>query len=133
MDNLFLSREIGSVETGPQIFAGTSTPDTTFYFKKQQEEPGLLNSVLVSNGGWSRTNGVFNFSAEFEGKPYYNKAGDPDLFIAFFENFWGVYDFAESPLDPIYVSTQNVLYPWNANIWSSKQGYEPAPNVTKVI
>ena len=134
MDNLFLPREIGSIETGPQIFAKTDVLDTTFYFSKEIELPGLLNSVLVQNAGYNNLNGTFNFVSLFEGKPYYNKNGDADLFIVRFNNQWQIYDFNENAIDPIYFSDQNVLYPWNATDWNSLSPiYNPVPTVTKVL
>lgn len=135
--SLFLSREIGSIETGPQTFAGTVNPNTTFYFVKtpiQDEIPGLLNSVLVKNGGYSPLNGLFNYTLEFDGKPYYNKDGNSNWFIAFFENKWQIYDFSENTLDGIYYSTQNVLYPWLVTNWSAINPiYLPIPIVEKVL
>ena len=133
MDNLFLPREIGSIETGSQIFAETSTPNTTFYFFKEIEEPGLLNNILVSNGGYNDLNGTFVYTTEFEDRPYYNKDGNGNWFIVWFNNQWGIYDFSEDDLDPLYYSAENRLYPWNVKFWQAKPGYEPAPTVTKVL
>jgi hypothetical protein len=134
MDNLFLSRDIGSIETGPQVFAGTEILDTTIYFNSTIEEPGLLNSVLVSNAGRNILNGVFNYTTEFENKPYYNKDGNSNLFIVWFNNQWQIYDFGENSLDPIYFSNQDVLYPWNVSIWNSINSiYNPVPTVTKIL
>jgi hypothetical protein len=134
MDTIFLPREVGSIETGPQIFAGTATPNTTIHFNLISEEPGLLNSVQVSNGGWSGLNGTFTYTTLFDGKPYYNKDGNGDLFIVWFNNVWGIYDFSINSIDPIYFSSQNTSYPWNINIWSVLNPiYNPPPIVTKVL
>jgi hypothetical protein len=136
MDNLFLSREVGSIETGPQTFAGTDVLGTTFIFRKEPpplDPPGLFNSVTVSNAGVGSLNGTFNYTTEFEGKPYYNKDGNADWFIVWFENEWGIYDFSVS-FDPIYFSEEDVLYPWNVINWSVLNSiYNPAPDVTKVL
>lgn len=135
MSNLFLPREVGSVETGSQLFAGTQVSNTTFYFTKEiTEEPGLLNSVLVNGGGYNNLNGVFNFVSLFEGNPYYNKNGDGNLFIVRFDDQWQIYDFNENAINPIYFSDQDVLYPWLATNWSSLSAtYDPVPTVTKVL
>jgi uncharacterized protein (UPF0297 family) len=138
MDNLFLPREVGGIETGPQIFAKTDVLDTTFYFSKENEItvelPGLLNSVLVQNAGYNNLNGIFDFVSLFEGEPYYNKNGDGSLFIIRFNNQWQIYDFNENSIDPIYFSDQDVLYPWNATEWNSLSPiYNPVPTVTKVL
>ena len=134
--SLFLPREIGSVETGPQTFAGTNVLNTTFIFRKEPvpiEPPGLLNSVLVSNAGQNSLNGTFTFSVEFNGKQYYNKDSNSDLFIVWFENEWGIYDFTIA-FDPIYFSSEDVQYPWNVQNWSVLNPiYNPAPIVTKVL
>jgi hypothetical protein len=134
--NLFLPREIGSVETGPQLFAGTIVPNTTFIFTTSPEipdAPGLTNSVLIQNAGRNSLNGIFDYSFELEGKPYYNKNGISNLFIVWFENEWGIYDFTISG-DPIYYSSENVLYPWNVTNWlASNSIYNPIPSVTKVL
>jgi hypothetical protein len=134
--NLFLPREVGSIETGPQTFAGTNVLNTTFLFTKEPilpDLPGLLNSVLVSNGGLNSLNGIFNYTLEFEDKPYYNKDGNVDWFIVWFENVWGIYDFSIS-FDPIYISSEDVLYPWNVVTWTPLNPiYSPVPIVTKVL
>lgn len=133
MDNLFLPREIGSIETGPQIFAETLTPNTTFYFT-QDNLPGLLNSVLVQNAGLNILNGTFIYVTLFEGKPYYNQFGNPNLFIIWFNSRWEIYNFTENSEDPIYFSNQDVLYPWGATVWNSLNSiYNPVPTVTKVL
>ncbi len=135
MDNLFLPREIGSIETGPQTFAGTNVLNTTFYFVNEPEPLDLLNSVLVQNAGLNSLNGVFNYTAEFNNKPYYNKDGNPDLFIAFFENVWGLYDFSVNFETAIYFGGNNSNnYPWNVQNWSTiNHIYNPVPIVTKVL
>lgn len=137
MDNLFLPRDIGSTETGPQVFAGTEVLNTTFIFRKDpgiQDSPGLLNSVLVQNAGRNTLNGTFTYTTEFDGKPYYNKDGNSNLFIFWFLNKWMIVDFGENAFDPIYSSSENVLYPWNVENWSVLSPiYNPAPVVTKVL
>jgi hypothetical protein len=137
MDSLFLPREVNSIENGPQTFAGTDFLNTTFYFvvaPELPELPGLLNDVLVSNAGYNNLNGIFNYVFEFENKPYYNKNGDPNLFIVWFDNKWEIYDFNENNLDPIYFSNQDVLYPWDVSIWNSINSiYNPIPTFTKVL
>jgi hypothetical protein len=138
MDNLFLAREIGSIETGPQTFAYTNVVNTTFLFTKEftilPEDPaGLLNSVLVQNAGRTILNGTFNYVTLFEEKPYYNKDGDPNYFIIFFENQWQIYDYSVS-FEPVYFSNENVRYPWHVINWSAANSiYNPVPLVTKVI
>jgi hypothetical protein len=136
MDNLFLSREVGSIETGPQIFAGTNVLNTSFIFSSTPvipEEPGLFNSVLLQNAGLNQLNGTYIYVTEFEGKPYYYKSENPSLFILWFENQWEIYDFDLDVL-PIYIGNENVLYPWNITLWQSPNPiYEPVPTVTKVL
>jgi len=134
--SLFLPRESGSIETGPQTFAGTNVLNTTFLFRKEpppSDPPGLLNSVLVQNGGWSNLNGTFVYTTLFDNKPYYNKDGNGDWFIVWFNNQWNIYDFSEDAVDPIYFSSENTNYPWSSNNWQVQPGYGPTPTVTKVL
>jgi hypothetical protein len=137
MDNLFLSREVGSIETGPQTFAGTDVQNTTFIFRREPlvfDPPGLLNSVLVQNAGLNSLNGVFVYTTEFDSKPYYNKDGNSDLFIFWFLGQWMIVDFAEDAFEPIYFSFEDVPYPWHVENWSVLSPiYNPAPTVTKVL
>lgn len=133
--SLFLPREIGSIETGPQTFAGTNVLNTTFVFTKEpqvEDAPGLLNSVLVQNGGWSNLNGTFVYTTLYDGKPYYNKDGNGNWFIVWFESRWEIYDFSAT-LFPIYYSSQNVNYPWQVTNWIFQEGYQPSPTVTKIL
>jgi hypothetical protein len=138
MDNLFLPRGLDSIETGSQIFAGTNNVLNTSIFFIQNplppELPGLLNSVLIQNGGYSVLNGVFNYTLEFDEKPYYNKDGNSNYFTAYFENKWQIYDFSENSLEGIYYSTENVLYPWLVTNWLTINSiYLPVPIVTKIL
>ena len=136
--SLFLSRELGSIETGPQTFAGTSVLGTTFLFTKEPvilpEDPlGLLNSVLVQNAGRAILNGTYDYVTLFEEKPYYVKGGNPDYFIIYFQGQWEIYDYSIS-INPIYFSAENVRYPWNVTSWSvSNIIYNPVPSVTKIL
>jgi hypothetical protein len=135
MDNLFLSREVGSIETGPQTFAGTDVLGTTFIFRQEpfSDPPGLLNSVLVQNAGYEILNGTFVYAAPFEDKQYYIKDENPDLFIIWFSNRWEIYNFGFSA-SSIYFSSEDVLYPWNVTNWSVFNSiYNPPPTVTKVL
>jgi hypothetical protein len=96
--------------------------------------PGLLSSVNVQNGGRSNLNGTFVYTTEFQGKPYYNKGGNANLFIAWFENQWNIFDFSENALDAIYWSPENVLYPWLVNTWYTiNSAYLPVPSVDQII
>jgi hypothetical protein len=136
MDNLFLPRDFNNIETGPQIFTGPSVLNTSVLFTKGPplpDPPGLLNSLLIEDAGVLSLNGVFNYTVEFENKPSYNKNGDGNLFILWFNNSWQIYDFNISSV-PIYFSSEDVLYPWNVTVWqSSNPIYDPAPTVTKVL
>jgi hypothetical protein len=137
MDNLFLPRGLDSIETGSQIFAGTNNVLNTSIFFIQNplppELPGLLNSVLVQNGGVGDLNGIFNYTTEFGGKPYYNKDGNGNWFIVWFENQWEFYDFSID-FSPIYFGVEDVLYPWDVTVWqTSNPIYNPVPTVTKVL
>jgi hypothetical protein len=97
------------------------------------ELPGLLNSVLVQNGGVGDLNGIFNYTTEFGGKPYYNKDGNGNWFIVWFENQWEFYDFSID-FSPIYFGVEDVLYPWDVTVWqTSNPIYNPVPTVTKVL
>jgi hypothetical protein len=94
----------------------------------------LFNSALIENGGVFDLNGIFNYVGEIEEKPYYNKDGNANWFIIWFNNKWGIYDFDIDPIDPIYFSVEDVLYPWNVTVWQSLNPiYEPVPTVTKVL
>jgi hypothetical protein len=133
---IFHPREVGSTETGPQLFAGTTVPNTTFYFNPYpviQDVPGLLNSAIISNAGRVLLNGTYTYAGEFNLKPLYVNPSNPDLFIVFFENQWQVYDYTIS-FSPIYFSNQNVLYPWNVTLWNSSNSvYNPVPVVTRQL
>ena len=135
--NLFLPREPGSIETGPQTFAGTDVLNTTFLFTTEPpiivDPPGLLNSVFLQNAGLSSLNGIYVYVTEFNGKPYYVNQFNSNLFILWFENNWEIYNFTINTL-PIYFSPQDVLYPWVVTNWTvSNSIYNPAPTVTKVL
>jgi hypothetical protein len=129
----FLPREIGSAETGPQIFAGTEVPNTTFLFTQLLES---VSSVLVQNAGYGPINNIYNYITQLNGKPYYNSLNNNDLFIIFFNNSWGIYDFSVSS-DPVYFSLEDVQYPWNVNTWQINEnvegGFPPAPNLAQII
>jgi hypothetical protein len=99
-----------------------------------QSGPGLLSSVDAQNGGWSNLNGSFVYTTEFQGKPYYNKDGNGNWFIAWFENQWNIFDFAENGLDAIYWSPEDVLYPWMVKTWFTiNSKYLPVPKVSQFI
>jgi hypothetical protein len=135
MDNLFLPREVGSIETGPQNFVGTNVLGTTFLFTREipLDPPGLLNSVFIQNAGLNNLNGTFVYVTEFNNKPYYIKNSNPDWFIIWFENQWQMYDFSLAQL-PIYFSSENVLYPWNVTNWGVLNSiYNPTPTVIKTL
>ena len=98
-----------------------------------QDLPGLLNSVLVGGAGLNQLNGTYVYVTEFEDKPYYFKPENTSLFILWFENQWEIYDFDIDAL-PIYIGTEDVLYPWNVTVWQTLNPiYNPVPTVTKVL
>ena len=136
MDNLFLSRDLNSIEIGPQLFAGTLTPNTTFYFNSYPQitdPPGLFNSVLIQNAGRTILNGIYSFITDFDNKPYYVKDFNPDWFIIWFGGRWEIYDYSFDFI-PIYFSAEDVLYPWNVTNWSVSNIIDnPPPTVTKVL
>jgi len=130
MSTRFLPREIGSIDTGPQIFAGTVVPNTTISFA---ETLGLLNSVKVEGAGLPILNGVYSYTSEYANRPYYNKDGNGNLFVIYNFVEWEIYDFSENE-SPIYTSIlTDANYPWNVSRWISLGGYEPAPIVTKIL
>jgi hypothetical protein len=136
MNNFFLF-EPGNNKIGPQIFTKLGVLNSSFIFTKpfsQTQDPqGLLNSVLVQNAGLSNLNGVFNYTTVFQGKPYYNKDEDGNLFILWYEDQWEIYDFSID-FNPIYWSYEDVLYPWHVTVWqTSNPIYNPVPTVTKVL
>jgi len=133
MDNLFLPREIGSVETGPQTFAGTTVPDTSIIFAKKIFVENPFSSVLVAGGGSSEVNGVYNYVTDFEDKPYYTKGESGDYFIVYFNNQWNIYDFVITSF-PIYYAIEDTPFPWLVSAWvSSDILFEPPPVVTEII
>jgi hypothetical protein len=93
------------------------------------EEPIIYNTRVI-NGGWSNSNGDYNFVADFNNKPYYEK-GSLGLYFILYDNGWGVYDFSEES-SPIYYSNSNTDYPWEATNWQINQDYisiaSPVPN-----
>ena len=131
----FLPRQIGSVETGPQMFIKTEVPNTTFIFSHLLDS---VSSVSVQNGGYGTLNQVFNYITQLNNKPYYNVTSNSNLFIVYFSNAWGIYDF-ELSSEPVYFSTENVMYPWMVTNWQVTDNqnedwfYPPAPNVSQVI
>lgn len=130
MSTRFLPRQVGSIETGPQLFAGTEISNTTFYFAEPLD---LLNSVSVSNCGLFTLNGIFVYTAMYNNRPYYNKDGNGNLFLVYNNTEWEIYDFGESE-SPIYFSeSTNSNYPWNVINWNASPGYEPVPTVTKIL
>ena len=131
MSTRFLPRGIGSIDTGPQIFTKTDTPNTTISFT---EALGLLNSVRVENGAIASLNGIYTYVTEYFNKPYYNKDNNGNLFIVYDDTSlqWSIYDFSLSE-DPMYFSNiTNVNYPWNVLTWYTDL-YPPAPTVTKIL
>jgi hypothetical protein len=136
MDYLFLPRKLEDLETGPQSFLRVVAANSSFIFRTDpalQDIPGLLNSVQITNAGWNNLNGIFNYTFTFDNKPYYNKEGNSNWFIIWFNNQWQIYDFAENNVDSIYSSNQDTLYPWQVTIWQSLPGYTPLPIVKKVL
>lgn len=138
MNTFFLSKKIPEVDSNPLIFMKNNNLLGNFLFTKALvslvEGPGLTNDVLISNAGFNNLNGIFNFVSDFNGKPYYNKLGDPRWFILWNSNEWEIYDFEENIASPIYFSSENVLYPWNVINWSVLNPiYNPLPIVTKII
>jgi hypothetical protein len=133
MDNLFLAREVGSVETGPQTFAGTTVPDTSIIFAKKIIIPSLFSSVLVEGAGVLDVNGVYNYITDFEEKPYYTKGETGDYFIVYFENQWNIYDFQITSF-PIYYAEEDVPFPWLVSEWFAfENNFEPVPVVTEIF
>lgn len=135
--SFFFPREQGSIETGPQIFSRIGTQNTAFIFTKEPVSSSsssglLLNSALVSDAGVINIRGTYNFVTTLNDKPYYTKGLDGNYFIIFLDNQWNILDFTISS-DPIYFSTQNVLYPWLVTTWvSASPSYLPLPTVTIV-
>jgi hypothetical protein len=137
MEYLFLPREQGSTIVGPQVFRRVVAPNSPFIFRRDpvlEDVPGLFNSARIQNAGWNNLNGIFIYTFLFNDKPYYNKDGNSNWFIIWFNNQWQVYDFSENSVDPIYFSNQDVLYPWNVTNWTAVNSiYNPTPTVTKVL
>lgn len=136
MDNLFLPRDVGSIETGSQTFAGTNVLGMTFNFNPYPstlEEIGLLNSVLIQNAGLVTLNGLYDYITEIQNKPYYSNYTNTNLFIIWLENEWRIYDIEEEN-QIIYASSEDVYYPWNVINWiPTSPIYEPAPIVAKIL
>jgi hypothetical protein len=136
--SFFLPREQGSIETGPQIFTRTGIQNTRFLFTREPSSssssgPILLNSILVSNAGEINVRGTYNFVTTLNEKPYYTKGSEGIFFVIYLDNQWNIFNFNLSS-NPIYSSTQNVLYPWLVTTWnSSSPSYLPLPVVTQIL
>jgi hypothetical protein len=104
------------------------------YTSSQQQQtngsPDIFN-VSVVNAGLLNLNGTFNFVSEFNNKPYYEK-GSLGLYFILYDNGWGIYDFTTDSA-PIYSSSSNTNYPWEATNWQVNPQYleiaTPAPNL----
>jgi hypothetical protein len=131
MNIRFLPRQPGSIETGPQLFAGTNDLNTTIYFG---ETLGLLNSVKTEGGGAEGLNGIFVYTSIYNDRPYYNKDGDGNLFIIYNDDQWEIYNFGMTD-EPIFISNPTTAqYPWNIINWyTTDENLGPAPKVTKVL
>lgn len=119
----------------PRNFSSSSSSSSSSNSSSSSvETSGSFSSVFIQNGGWVNLNGVFNYTSEYNGKPYYNRNGFGNLFIFWNNNQWNIYDFNQNPIDPIYFSTDNTLYPWNAQNWSTINNiYLPVPSVNGII
>jgi hypothetical protein len=131
MNNFFLPRLAGDTGIGSQIF--TKGQEVINFVKTLPEPFGLLNSLLIQNAGVNNLNGAYDYIMTIQDKPAYIKDSNPDLFILWYDNKWEIYDYILN-INPIYISTENVLYPWNVSTWQSFNPiYNPVPIVTKVL
>jgi hypothetical protein len=87
-------------------------------------------SAIVSGAGTAAANGVYTYRGLNDGKPYYNKLGDPDEplnGIRWVSQVlaWFIADVGGD----LYLSTDDVAFPWLAT-FDVQDGDPPAPTVT---
>lgn len=108
----------------PRVYTTISQPENG-------DQPPIIYNVSVSNGGLLNLNGTFNFVSQFNNKPYYEK-GSLGIYFILYDNGWGIYDFTTDSA-PIYFSSSNTDYPWEATNWQVNSNYleiaTPAPNL----
>lgn len=94
-------------------------------------EVSMPSSVLVSGGGTG--NGIYSPRGTDNGKPFYNLTGYPDnLSVAGIQwngTFWNIYD---TDGLTVYVSDEDVAYPWLVVTWTDNEGFPPVPTVTEI-
>lgn len=87
--------------------------------------------AVVSGAGVTSVNGTYTPRGTFNGKPYYNKQGEPTDIgawsIYFLSNKWYI---ASDSTDE-YISTDTATFPWTAT-WEEFSGSPPAPTVTQL-
>lgn len=125
----FLPRLENDPQSGPIVFTTDGNQTSNFQFTIDYL-PGLLNSFLLQNAGRLNLNGIYNYVAVNEEKPYYTKGEEGYYYVIWISDRWDIYDFSFSPT-AIYYSNENTNYPWQVNSWSlSDSLYSPAPNIT---
>ena len=99
----------------------------------EETETGGNSSVSVSGAGSSEVDGIYTYSGENEGKPYYNLSG----FSTFGQSSVSWTDdakwivFPESG-DAFYESEDDVEFPWQVTTWVEVEGGSPIPTVTEI-
>lgn len=95
------------------------------------QEVIMPSGVLVSSGG--ACNGTYSYRGIDTGKPYYNLIGSPDSLTidAIYWNgtFWNIND---TDGLTVYVSSEDVAYPWLVVTWTDNEGFPPVPTVTEI-
>jgi hypothetical protein len=99
----------------------------------EETETGGNSSVAVSGAGSSEVNGTYTYRGDYNGKGYYNLAGEADsttenVIIWSDEDSWNIYVTSE---DQLYISNDDTEFPWTAS-WAESNGDLPVPTVTEI-
>jgi hypothetical protein len=92
--------------------------------------PTTFNAVIVSGAGSPEANGTYTERGEYDGKPYYNLVGEPDeVFTSsiFWDENWTI---ADITITNLYISSEDVAFPWLVEAWEEANGFLPLPTLT---
>lgn len=90
------------------------------------------SNVLVSGAGSFGVNGVYTYTGEFNGKPYYNLPTFSDVdrnSISWYGSQWIIWG---DGLESQYSSEDNVDFPWQITSWTGEDGGPPYPVATEI-
>lgn len=92
-----------------------------------------FSDVFLTGAGRSIMNGTYVYISELDGKPYYTKGIEGNLFVVYLDSAWSIFDFSVDTVNPIYYSVENKQFPWEVTNWISFSTiYDPVPVVTYI-